>query len=80
LPNSKCRPRILAATVLTDAGFDWIGSLKENELRSKILVSILVVGGTFSSPFLLLEVLELRAGGNLWVSYVGGALGLVTSL
>ncbi len=54
-------------------GKDVLGEIKD-ELTSKILVSILLVGGTVSSPFLLLKVVELRAGGNLWISYVGGAL------
>ena len=50
-----------------------LGEIKD-ELTSRIFVSILVVCGTLSSPFLLLWVLELRAGGNLWISYAGGAL------
>lgn len=43
-----------------------------DELGTKSVVSIFVVCGMISSPFLLLEVMELRAGGNLWVSYAGG--------
>ena len=52
---------------------DVLGEIRD-ELTSKFFVSILLVCGTVSSPFFLLKVLELRAGGNLWVSYAGGAL------